>query len=105
MSENERFFDSDEIRQLTIKDLMSLVLNAEMYGLECLSPDTAVCDVIGEGSRFFMAVCDAAVKFKEAPAVIVAWIESGQLEAYKYRDAYVIPAWARPRVNMFKVVM
>lgn len=90
----------DEVKNLTIRDILGFVSNPSWN----LGPDVTVDQLFGEDSRWFLDIFRAAEKFHEGPAVITAWIESGQIDAYKLHGAYYIPFDATPKINMFKVI-
>lgn len=61
-------------------------------------------DIIGEDSKYFLSVNDAAEKFNVGPAVCNAWVETGMLKAFKVGNAYKIPRDEEPNKNMFSVI-
>ena len=85
---------------LTIRDILRFV-NDPAWNL---SPDVTFDQLFSKNSPWFLDIHRAAEKFHAGPAVMMAWITSDQIEAYRIRDAYFVPFNAEPKQNMFSVL-
>lgn len=85
---------------LTIRDILGFVSDPSWN----LSPDVTFDELFGEDSPWFLDIHRAAEKFHIGPAVMMAWITSDQIKAYRIHNAYYIPFDAMPSNNMFSVI-
>ena len=85
---------------LTIRDIMRFACDPAWN----LSPEVSFDSLFSEDSPWFLDIHRAAEKFRVGPAVMMAWITSDLIEAYRIHDVYYSPFNAEPKKNMFSVI-
>lgn len=87
-----------KLHQMTLGEL---IFYSKLWEIDMNTP---INDIIGEDSKYFLSVNDAAEKFNVGPAVCNAWVSSGMLKGFKVGNAYKIPRDEEPNKNMFSVI-